>query len=270
MNRPTAIYSASQVRALDRFEIEQRKVPGYTLMTRAAEGALKILRARWPEARRVAVVCGGGNNGGDGYVLARLAQTEGLEALVLAATPPDSLTGDARRAQDDWVAAGGPAHPFAAHALAGGDVIVVAWLGIGLRGPPRPETLAVIQAINAAHRPVLALDIPSGLDADTGAVNGAAVRAEVTVSFVAFKSGAFLGAGPEHAGTLLLDALGVVPPVRPEFAPLMRRIDRSELAQALPPRARESHKGTSGRVLIIGGGAGMPGAARLAGEAALR
>ena len=101
MNRPTAIYSASQVRALDRFEIEQRKVPGYTLMTRAAEGALKILRARWPQARRVAVVCGGGNNGGDGYVFARLAQAAGLEALVLAATPPDGLTGDARRAQDD-------------------------------------------------------------------------------------------------------------------------------------------------------------------------
>jgi len=270
MNRPTAIYSASQVRALDRFEIEQRKVPGYTLMTRAAEGALGILRARWPQAKRVAVVCGGGNNGGDGYVLARLARAAGLEALVLAATPPDLLTGDARRAQDEWVAAGGPAHPFAADALAGGDVIVDALLGIGLKGPPRPETLAVIQAINAADRPVLALDIPSGVDADTGVVHGAAVRAALTASFVAFKSGTFLGAGPEHAGVVLLDDLGVVPPVRPEFAPLMRRIDESELAQALPRRPRDAHKGTSGRVLIVGGGAGMPGAARLAGEAALR
>lgn len=270
MNRPTAIYSASQVRALDRFEIEQRKVPGYTLMTRAAEGALKILRARWPQARRVAVVCGGGNNGGDGYVFARLAQAAGLEALVLAATPPDGLTGDARRAQDDWVAAGGPAHPFAADALAGGDVIVDALLGIGLKGPPRPETLAVIDAINAAQRPVLSLDIPSGVDADTGAVHGAAVRAELTLSFVAFKSGTFVGAGPDHAGVVLLDDLGIVPPVRPEFVPLMRRIDESELAQNLPKRARDSHKGTSGRVLIVGGGPGMPGAARLAGEAALR
>jgi len=270
MNRPTAIYSASQVRALDRFEIEQRKVPGYTLMTRAAEAALKLLRARWPQARRVAVVCGGGNNGGDGYVLARLAQAAGLEALVLAATPPDSLTDDARRAQDDWVAAGGPAHPFAADALAGGDVIVDALLGIGLKGPPRPETLAVIEAINAAHRPVLALDIPSGVDADTGIVHGAAVRAELTLSFVAFKSGTFVGAGPDHAGVVLLDDLGIVPPARPEFAPLMRRIDESELAQNLPKRARDSHKGTSGRVLIVAGGPGMPGAARLAGEAALR
>ena len=119
MNRPTAIYSAAQVRALDACEIANRRVPGYTLMTRAAEGALKLLRARWPQARRIAVVCGAGNNGGDGYVLARLAQAAGLEALVLAATPPDKLTGDARRAQEEWLAAGGRAHPFAADALLG-------------------------------------------------------------------------------------------------------------------------------------------------------
>jgi len=270
MNRPTAVYSASQVRALDAYEIRHRNVPGYTLMTRAAEAALKLLRARWPQARRLAIVCGGGNNGGDGYVLARLARAAGLEALVLAATPPDALTGDARRAQDEWVESGGPAHPFVADALAGGDVIVDALLGIGLQGPPRPATLAVIQAINAVRRPVLALDIPSGLDADSGVVHGAAVRADVTLCFVAFKSGLFLGAGPEQAGELLLDDLGIVPPAKPEFAPLMRRIDAAELAVALPPRARESHKGTSGRVLLVGAGLGMPGAARLAGEAALR
>jgi ADP-dependent NAD(P)H-hydrate dehydratase / NAD(P)H-hydrate epimerase len=268
MSRPTAIYSAAQVRALDAFEITHRNVPAYTLMTRAAEAALKLVRARWPQSKRVAIVCGGGNNGGDGYVLARLAQAAGLDALVLAATPPDALTGDARRAHDDWVAAGGPSHPFAADALAGCDLIVDALLGIGLKGPPRAETLAVIEAINAARRPVLALDIPSGVDADTGAVYGHAVRADLTLSFVGFKSGQFLGAGAGHAGVVLLDDLGIVPPARPEFAPLLRRIDESEIALSLPRRARDSHKGTSGRVLIIGGG--MPGAARLAGEAALR
>ena len=125
------------MRALDAFEIEKPRVPGYTLMTRAAEAALRLLRARWPQAQRVAVVCGAGNNGGDGYVLARLAQAAGLEALVLAATPPDKLSGDARRAQEDWLAAGGRAHPFAADALAGGDVIVDALLGIGLAGRRR-------------------------------------------------------------------------------------------------------------------------------------
>jgi NAD(P)H-hydrate epimerase len=270
MNRPTAIYTAAQVRALDAWEIEKRRVPGFTLMTRAAEGALKILRARWPQAKRLAVVCGAGNNGGDGYVLARLAREAGLEALVLAAAPPDKLGGDARRAQEEWLATGGSAHPFAADALSGSDLIVDALLGIGLTGAPRPETLAVIRAINAAKRPVLALDIPSGVDADSGAVSEAAVRAEITLCFVALKSGLFLGAGPEHAGVVLLDDLGVVAPAQPKFTPLMRRIDQAELAASLPRRARESHKGSNGRVLIIGGGAGMPGALRLAGEAALR
>jgi len=270
MNRPTAIYSAAQVRALDAFETEKRRVPGYTLMTRAAEAALKLLRARWPQARRVAVVCGAGNNGGDGYVLARLAQAAGLEALVLAAAPPDKLSGDARRAQEDWVAAGGSAHPFAVDALPGCDLIVDGLLGIGFRPPARAETLAVIQALNAARRPILALDIPSGIDADSGAVGEAAVRADLTLSFVGFKSGLFLGAGPEHAGVVVLDDLGVVAPALREFRPLMRRIDEAEIASALPRRAREAHKGSHGRVLIVGGGSGMPGAVRLAGVAALR
>jgi len=270
MNRPTAIYSAAQVRALDAFEIEKRRVPGYTLMTRAAEAALKLLRARWPQARRVAVVCGAGNNGGDGYVLARLAQAAGLETLVFAATPPDKLGGDARRAQEEWLAAGGRAHPFEADALSGCDVIVDGLLGTGFRPPARPETLAVVRAINQARRPVLALDIPSGVDADSGAVQGEAVRADITLSFVGFKSGLFLGAGPEHAGVVLLDDLGIVAPAQPQFTPLMRRIDEAEIAAALPRRAREAHKGSNGRVLIVGGGSGMPGAARLAAIACLR
>jgi len=270
MHRPTAIYSSAQVRALDAFEIEKRRVPGFTLMTRAAQAAINLLRARWPQARRVAIVCGAGNNGGDGYVLARLAQEAGFETLVLAATPPDKLTGDARRAQEEWIAAGGRAHPFAADALSGSDVIVDALLGTGFHPPARAETLTVIQAINAAKRPVLSLDIPSGVDADSGAVYEGAVRAEITLTFVGYKAGLFLGAGAEHAGVVLLDDLGVVAPALPVYAPLMRRIDESEIAVALPPRARDVHKGSSGRVLVIGGGPGMPGAVRLAGTAALR
>lgn len=270
MNRPTAIYSAAQVRALDAFEIEKRRVPGFTLMTRAAQAALDLLRARWPQAKRVAVVCGAGNNGGDGYVLARLAQEAALETLVLAATPPDKLTGDARRAHDEWLAAGGRAHPFAADALMGSDVIVDALLGTGFHPPARAEALAVIHGINAAKRPVLSLDIPSGVDADSGAVHEEAVRAEITLSFVGFKSGLFLGAGAAHAGTVLLDDLGVVAPALPAFVPLMRSIGEADIALALPRRPRDAHKGSNGRVLVIGGGPGMPGAARLAGSAALR
>jgi NAD(P)H-hydrate epimerase len=272
LNKAMAIYSAAQVRALDAFEIEKRRVPGFTLMTRAAEAALRLLRARWPQVRRVAVVCGAGNNGGDGYVLARFAQEAGLEVLVLAATPPDKLTGDARLAQEQWLAAGGPAHPFAADALSGCDLIVDGLLGTGFRPPARPETLAVIRALNAARRPVLALDIPSGVDADSGAIGEEAVRADITLSFVGLKSGLFLGAGPEHAGVVMFDDLGVVPPIQTheEFTPLMRRIDEADIAAALPRRPRDTHKGSSGRVLVVGGGAGMPGAVRMAGISALR
>jgi NAD(P)H-hydrate epimerase len=270
MNRPTALYSAAQVRALDACEIQERHTPSYTLMTRAAQGALDVLRARWPGARRIAVVCGAGNNGGDGFVLARLARGAGLEALVLGTTSADRLRGDARRAHADWLAAGGASPGFSADALSGVDVIVDGLLGTGLAGPPRPETVAVIRAINAAHRPVLALDLPSGLDADTGAVHEAAVRAEVTVCFVGLKTGLFLGDGPEHAGVVMLEDLGVVAPPRPEFRPQMLRIDESGLAAHLPRRRRDVHKGSHGRVLIIGGGSGMPGALRLAGESAMR
>ena len=270
MNRPTAIYSAAQVRALDAYETEQRGVPSYTLMTRAAEAALKILRARWPQARRVVVVCGAGNNGGDGYVLARLARSAGLEARVLAAASPDKLRGDALRAQSEWLSAGGAALPFTADSLADCDLIVDGLLGTGFAGPLRPDTLAVIRAINGAHRPVLALDVPSGINADSGDVHEDAVRAEITVCFVGLKSGLFLGSGPEHAGVVMLEDLGVVAPAQPGFTPVLRRISERELAPHLPRRARDAHKGSHGRVLIIGGGRGMPGALRLAGEAALR
>jgi NAD(P)H-hydrate epimerase len=116
----------------------------------------------------------------------------------------------------------------------------------------------------------MALDIPSGLDADSGAVRDDAIRAQLTLTFVGYKSGLFLDDGPEHAGVVLLDDLGVVAPALPEFVPLMRRIDEAEIAQALPPRPRSAHKGSSGRVLVIGGAGGMPGAVRLAGLAALR
>jgi hydroxyethylthiazole kinase-like uncharacterized protein yjeF len=270
MNRPTAIYSAAQARALDAYEITERGVPSFTLMTRAAAGALCALRGHWPQARRLVVVCGGGNNGGDGYVLARLARAAGLEALVLAATPPAKLAGDARRAHSEWQSVGGVVQDFTTAPLADTDVIVDGLLGSGISGPPRAPALAVIRAINAAGRPVLALDIPSGVDGTTGAVHEAAVLADVTVCFVALKSGLFLGAGPDHAGEVLLEDLAVAPPALPSFTPVLHLTSEAELAAHLPLRGRDSHKGTHGRVLVIGGGPGMPGALRLAGEAALR
>ena len=270
MALPTVIYTAAQVRALDDFAIQQLGIAGYTLMKRAGEASLRVLRSRWPMARRIAVVCGGGNNGGDGYVLARFARAAGLTVSVLAAVPVEALRGDAQRAAEEYVAGGGQLQPFAAPLLQQCEVIVDALLGLGAHGSLRAGTLAVIEAINAANRPVLSLDLPSGLCADTGRPFGAVVRADATITFVGLKSGLFVGDGPEYTGTLQFDDLEVAPPAAPAFAPHLLRAGESDIARALPRRRRASHKGSFGHVLVVGGGPGMPGAVRLAGEAALR
>lgn len=270
MPLPVALYTTAQVRAIDAHAIEVLGIPSYTLMKRAGEASLRYLRQRWPTAHRIVVVCGGGNNGGDGYVLARFARAAGLTVSVLAAVAPERLEADARRAHEDCVASGVSVERFRSEALADGDVVVDAVLGIGLRSIVRDDIVAVIEAINVAHRPVCALDVPSGLDADTGASLGAAIRADCTVTFVGLKAGLFIGEGPERAGTVFFDDLEVPVPPEPRFRPCLERITEAEVSRALPRRARAAHKGEFGRVLVIGSGAGMPGATRLAGEAALR
>ncbi len=271
MALPTGLYSAAQVRALDAYAIEQLGVPGYTLMKRAGEAALRYLRSRWPTAYRIVIVCGSGNNGGDGYVLARFAQAAGLTVTALSASSPGAIKGDALLAYNDAVASGARILPFAPELLKEGELIIDALVGTGLRSALRGELVPVVQAINAAGRPVFALDVPSGLDSDTGVAHGEAVRADCTLSFVGLKTGLVIGDGPEFAGTLYFDDLEVTPPAdTAQFAPRLERIMDSEVVQALPRRHRGAHKGDFGRVLIVGSGPSMPGATRLAGEACLR
>jgi ADP-dependent NAD(P)H-hydrate dehydratase / NAD(P)H-hydrate epimerase len=270
MALPVCLYSTAQVRALDAHAIETLGIPGYTLMKRAGEAALRYLRTRFPVAHRIVVVCGPGNNGGDGYVLARFAQAAGLTVTVLAATPPDALRGDARRAFDDLRASDVQVQPYAQARLAEGEVVVDALLGTGLRGPAREEVARVISDINSSGRPVLAVDVPSGLDSDTGVPLGETVRADCTITFVGLKTGLFIGDGPAFAGTVFFDDLEIAPGEAGAPRPRIERILESAIQQALPRRARSSHKGDFGRVLIVGGGIGMPGAVRLAGEACLR
>jgi len=270
MPLPTSLYSAAQVRALDAHAIDTLGVPGYTLMKRAGEAALRYLRTRFPTAHSIAIVCGGGNNGGDGYVLARFAQAAGLTVSVLAAVPAEALKGDAKQAYLDFTASGGRVRPFAAALLLEGDVVVDALLGTGLAAAVRAEAAEVIRALNASERAIFALDVPSGLDSDRGVALGAAVRATGTVCFVALKTGLFVGDGPDFAGTIFFDDLEIAAPATDEFRPRLTRIVETEVARALPPRERAANKGSFGRVLIVGSGIGMPGATRLAGEACLR
>jgi hydroxyethylthiazole kinase-like uncharacterized protein yjeF len=264
-----SLYAAQQVRELDRRAIEVFGIPGYELMTRAGHATLNALRATWPSARSLCVLCGPGNNGGDGYVVARVARAQGLRVNVVAIIDPGTLKGDARKAFEDFTAAGGRWQRFTPEAL-DADVLVDAMFGTGLAREVEGEPAATIGAVNTARRPVVAVDIPSGLEADTGRVLGVAVRANLTVTFIGRKLGFYLGEGPEQAGRCVFDPLGVPAATYDGVMARAELIDEGVAAAALPRRPRAAHKGLNGHVLVIGGGPGMSGAARLAGEAALR
>jgi NAD(P)H-hydrate epimerase len=267
---PAPVHAAATVRAADRQAIEVLGLPGYLLMTRAGEAAFALLRRQWPLARRLLVLAGPGNNGGDAYVLARLARAAGLEVVLVAPAGAPAAAGDALRARSDWADGGGFTTPWSRGLLGEADVVVDGLLGTGLARDVGEPYAALIAALNAADRPVLALDLPSGLDADSGQVRGSAVRAALTVTFVGLKAGLYLGDGPDHVGRLAWDGLGVPVEAFGAAVPLLRRITAEDVRRLLPRRARTANKGSHGRVLIIGGGPGMPGAVRLAGEAALR
>jgi NAD(P)H-hydrate epimerase len=273
-NSPTAggipLYRAAQMRELDRLAIETAAIPGYTLMTRAAGAAWVALRARWPQARRLAVLCGAGNNGGDGYVLARLARADGRDVRVLQLGDAQRIRGDALTARDAYLEAGGAVMACDTAALADADLVVDALLGTGFAGRLDAGWIEVIEAVNAAGLPVVAMDIPSGLQADTGHVADSVVCAQLTVTFIARKPGLYTGEGPACCGEILCADLGVPAQVYGQVAPAARLLDGPPPGPLSAPRRRSAHKGDFGHVLVIGGDRGMAGAARLAGEAALR
>ncbi|HEY7671496.1 MAG TPA: NAD(P)H-hydrate dehydratase [Gammaproteobacteria bacterium] len=269
---PTAVYSAAQVRALDQVGIEVFGIPAFELMTRAADAAFAALRRHWPEAQELLVFCGAGNNAGDGYLVARRAREHGMGVRVVAVGDPRHLRGAAAEAWAACASAGVVVltGPTLLEDDVPPDVVVDALLGTGLDRDLDPVYAAAVAYINASPAPVLALDIPSGLDADTGLVRGAAVQADVTITFVGLKQGLFLGSAPDFCGTLEFADLGIPIQTAVGIKPVLRRLTAGDLATALPPRPRTAHKGANGRLLLIGGGPGMGGAIRLAAEGALR
>lgn len=266
---PHALYRAEQVRALDRTAIEDYGIPGAALMARAGDAAFRLLRERWPDARDLTVLCGAGNNGGDGYVVARLAHEQGLAVRVLQLGDRERLRGDAQTMARAYREAGGAVEPFGAlprHT----DLIVDALLGTGLERAVEGEWAQAIAAVNAHPAPVLAIDIPTGLHADTGRILGSAVRAQATISFIGLKQGMFTGAGPDCCGEIRFDALQVPAVVYSGEILSARRLDWARQGDLLGPRRGSAHKGDFGHVLVVGGAPGFCGAARLAGEGALR
>ena len=258
----SALFTTAQVRALDQAAIGDG-IAGIELMERAARAALDALRRRWPQARRVRVLCGPGNNGGDGFLLAALARAAGLQADVIAL--PARPSGDAARARERFTGEGGQVSSITG-SLPEADVYVDALFGSGLNRAPAGDAATLIAALNAQSHPVLALDVPSGLDADTGVAFEPCVLAAATVCFVGWKRGLFTAQGPGQGGERSLATLDI-----PASAYTHAEVDATLLMpQALPTRARDSHKGRYGHVLAIGGDLGAGGAVRMCGEAAAR
>ncbi len=265
-NLPIKLYRAAQVRELDRIAIQERGIPGFELMSRAGHEVFVSIKGHWPKVQSIAVFCGSGNNAGDGYIIAGLALAAGLDVCVYAVSDPEKLQGDALTAYRQYSEANGKVMPFQAGQAVNADVLVDALLGTGLDRPVAGLYAEAIRAINTHSAPVIAVDIPSGLNADTGNVMGCAVKAKCTVTFIGLKQGLFTGQAAGYCGEICYAQLGVPDDVFADLEATATRV----VKMPLPRRDRCAHKGSCGHVLIVGGELGYSGAARMAGEAALR
>ena len=264
---PVALYNAAQVRELDA-RLIAAGTPGFELMQRAAHAAWRALRRRWPDEDPITVLAGRGNNAGDGYLIAALARRAGRQVKVVAVGDAQQLQGDAALARDAAGEAGVDIRPWADDVTLEG-VLVDALLGTGLSGEVRDPYAGAIERINASGRPVLAVDLPSGLCADTGRALGVAVRADLTVTFIGLKLGLFTAQAPDLVGELVFDDLQADETQLARLQAAATRLCPASLPR-LEPRPMTAHKGSFGQVLVIGGDLGTGGAALLSAEAALR
>ena len=264
------------MRDLDRRSAAAQGLNEFDLMMHAGGAAFTYLSAIWPGATRFAVFCGTGNNGGDGWVVARLLLESGVSCDVFLHGSADRISGAAllayeawrqiaperERSSDDWLNSARQGEEY--------DVLVDALVGIGFRGPARSEFDALVEGINGASIPVLSLDVPSGLNADTGAVDSSVIQAHSTVTFIAMKPGLLTGRAPDVAGRLILDSLDTPQFILDEVPAVAINWARDLPPAFLRPRRPTTHKGVCGHVLVVGGNTGMGGASILSASAALR
>ncbi len=263
---PSQLYNAGQIRELERIAIEECGITAFELMTRAGQAVFSRVLKRWPNNKQIAVFCGSGNNAGDGFIVARLALLAGHEVKVYCLTDPAFLKGAALQAYLSFAEIGGQFEFFHENQSCSADIVIDAILGTGLTREVIELFAKAIQLVNLTEAYKIAVDIPSGLHADTGNVMGCAVKVDETITFIALKQGLFTGYAAEYCGEISFASLNV-----PENIYTRVHSDVLRLARrSLPKRRRCVHKGSNGHVIVIGGNLGYSGAARLAGEAAAR
>jgi NAD(P)H-hydrate epimerase len=262
------LLEAPRMREVDRWAIEQRGIPSLDLMERAGEGVAQSVEQLVPDGP-VTVVCGKGNNGGDGLVVARLLRHASRDVVVVCTGSPEELSPDARANLEKLP---GPpplrfGEPGAQDAIRDAGVLVDALLGTGFAGVPRGEVGEAIEAMNCANKPIVSIDVPSGVDASTGVVAGVAVDADRTVTFHLGKPGLWIHPGKAHAGEVVRIDIGI-----PRGAPMAADVGLicPEALTSLPGRTATSTKFTSGHVLVVGGSPGLMGAPAMASLAAMR
>lgn len=267
-NSATSLYSVDTVVKLEQRAINDFAVSADELMQRAGAAVFNVIQHRYAKHKNLLVLCGAGNNAGDGYVVARLAKKAGYPVTVVSLVAPSTLKNEAQLAYQAWTAV---ANNDAADLslLDKADIVIDALLGTGLTREVSGDWAKWIAAINKQALPVIAVDVPSGLQANTGAIAGCAIKADVTVCFIGLKQGMYTGQGKDVCGEVVFDNLGLPEAVYSQVetdARLLRALDY----RLLPERKASSHKGCFGHVLIVGGNSGMPGAVILAATAALR
>lgn len=274
-------YSAKQVLENESAVAESQNLPMFELMTRAGTAAFHIMRQRWPTIKSILVVSGKGNNGGDGFIIARLAHLENINVTVLITCQPEEIKGDASLAYQAMIQAGVTniitQNLVVSMSAFAGELIVDALFGIGFYGTLNKPMQQLVCAINAHDAAVLSIDVPSGLCATTGFVNEQnAVIAEVTVTFIVYKQGLLTGQAANFVGDLILADVGLgtvftqVISTKVSYQSSNPLLVTPDKINPLKKRFKTSHKGSIGQILAVGGGKGMPGAIRLTSEAALR
>lgn len=275
---PKALYRADQVKQLDSLAIQQFNQPGFDLMQRAGAISFDVIKQRWPHARFLRVFAGCGNNGGDGFIVAALAKAQGINCDVILLGNTENLSADGALAYAKAQQAGVDFKRLAdlvdVSASLGQELINVdALLGTGLDRTVSGEYALAIEQLNSSQGPVLAIDIPSGLNSDTGMPLGSAVKADLTVTFIGIKQGMLTGQGRDYCGEIVFSNLDLPDEVYADASapkPVSERFDVTDASGHFMPRLKSSHKGSNGHVVIVGGDTGYGGAIIMAGEAALR